>query len=308
MKNTEGFNEIIKKTLTLYDKFYDGEFVYHYTNLASLISIIDHKELWLSERNCMNDKKDESFVRDFCFKLQGNHKNSDPWKYIKNTHQYILSTSMEKDSIHQWSYYGSGDGVCIEFRREPLINLFGDFFEWASYYYGPILYTKEFENDSKEKEIISDIYKEYNNLKISNENEEQKFEYEIVEEYLYSLVKQYGHHCEQEYRFTITEDAIDCSLDELKKEIKLLEKETNTSNPKIEKINLMIEKLTPSFRTKNGLVIPYIKFPFEPKDLISSIILSPGNHEENARDNLRFYLKSRGLGKISVKKSIMSIR
>lgn len=310
MKNTEGFNVIIKETLNFYNKFYSGKYIYHYTNLSSLLSIIENKELWLSERNCMNDKKDETFVKDFCEKLKGKNLNSDPWRHIRDTHQYILSTSMEKDSIHQWSYYGSGDGVCIQFKRKPLIDLFGIFFGWAGYYYGPILYTKEFSNNSIEKKIISEIYDKYETLKISKVNDDQKFEYEIVEEYIYSLVKQYGHHCEQEYRFAITENAINCSIQELKEKKIFLEKnkKKNENTDEIKKLDIMISKLEPSFRTKNGLVIPYIKFPFEPKELISSIIISPGNHEENAIDNLKFYLRSRKLEEITVKKSIMSIR
>jgi len=286
------FNEIIATVLNKNGIFYREKYVYHYTNLNSLISIIDNKELWLSERSCMNDINDEDFVRRLFKRLSQDYSFKDPSFLIHGEHQYLFSTSKENDSIHQWSYYGNGDGVCIEFDREKLINLFGKLFDWDGYYYGSILYTKEFEHDSIEKNIIIDIIKKFNetlNKKTDNIGEDQNIQFLIVSEYLYSLVKQYGHHCEQEYRFLITDEGIQAKL-------------KNCNNPKIQKA------LETSFRSKSNLVAPFIKIPFNPKSLITSIMIGPNNHDKNAYATLRFYLDSKKLNNIKVTQSSLNTR
>lgn len=287
--NIKWFNEIIIDFLKSYNIFSENKYVYHYTNLSSLMNILESNELWLSERSCMNDKNEENFVKKFCKTLTTN-SNNNPWKFIETTHQYLFSTSKEKDSIHQWSYYGSGDGVCIEFEREKLINLFGELFHWAGYYYGSVIYTKEWKYNSIGKTIIIDIYNKYKDI-LNNESE-QKFQYEIVSEYLYTLIKQYGHHCEEEYRFVITEDSINFKINELKSE----------NN------DILIKSLTPSFRPMKSLIVPYIRIPFNPKNLISSIMIGPNNHEDIAVKNLKFYLHAKELDSITVTKSLMNIR
>ena len=313
-QSTKWYNEIIKtEILDELNKKCTKSFVYHYTNLSCLLSILENKELWLSERNSMNDKKDEDFVYDFCKQIvaQNNTIRQNPWSNIAASHQYVFSTSLERDSIHQWAYYSAGDGVCISFYRQKLIDVFREYFEDLDlgYYYGSVLYTHDFKKDTKLKNIVTNIYKQY--IFTKNKDAEQTFQYEIVEEYLYSLIKQFGHHCEKEYRFVITEEALDYVIDDLQKANKTLKKKTSqtisTKNKILENAK-MIERLRPSFRSYNGLVKPYIKFPFEPADLISSIMIGPSNHEEIAKQNLEFFLKSKGLEHIKITKSIMSIR
>lgn len=239
----------------------------------------------------MNDINDGSFVRTF---VQGYITEQQCDNLLKNFNdkqrQYIFSTSKEKDSIHQWQYYGStGDEVCIEFNREELIKTFGEPFSYENYYYGSIFYTKDYSEDSEEKDIIVRLINDYIDtlptLFNLDELQEQNIQYKIVIEYLFSLIKQYGHHCEEEYRFTITEDAIE---DKKQKIIDL------SKNKKItKKQKEVLDDLTTKFRTRNGLTIPYIAMPFNPKQLISSIIIGPNKKDPVAKKNLEFFLKQK---------------
>ena len=281
-RKTQWFNDIISDVLNEYKgRFYQEPYVYHYTTLSALMNILENNQLWLSERNCMNDIKDGTFVRTFVQDfIDENHCDNLLQNFNENQHQYIFSTSKEKDSIHQWQYYGAtGDEVCIELNREELINTFGKPFSYNNYYYGSIFYTKDYSEESEEKEIIVRLINDYINTLPTifnlDELKVQNTQYKIVIEYLFSLIKQYGHHCEQEYRFTITEDAIKTKKQKIinsSKQKKLTKKQKDVLND-----------LTTKFRPRNGLIIPYITMPFNPKKLISGIIIGPNKKDPIAK-------------------------
>ena len=202
---------------------------------------------------------------------------------IPQKHQYIFSTSIEKDLIHQWAYYGSQEAFCIEFDREELINLFYSFNNKNNYYYGPVLYADNYFKSSINntiKNIIDGIIAQYSGIVLEEldnlfeiySSPKKKNEYRKVFHYFYSLIKQYGHYCEREYRFTLQ------------------------NNKK------------PEFRIRKGLFVPYLEIPFEPEKLISQIIIGPNNREELAERNLRFYLKELNLESIKISQSRMKIR
>ena len=278
------FNTIIKDLFKTTNPLYEEQFVYHYTNLSSLLSIIENKELWLSERNCMNDVNDEKFIKDF---LTHFSDNSSPIAtniisqlldlIIPNEHQYVFSTSKEEDSIHQWTYYGSNDSVCITFDRQALIDTFGDFFNWNKFYYGSIYYTKTFDKDSETKETIYTVLSNYLRtsflFKSAESNRNISDEYKKVFEYCYSLVKQQEHYCEKEYRFSV-----------------------------------IPESAVVYFRERKGLIVPYIKVKIEPKKVISKIKIGPNNKEPMTEKNLRFFLEANKFDNIPIDYSNMVIR
>ncbi len=196
--------------------------------------------------------------------------------------QYIFSTSTEKDLIHQWSYYGAQQSFCIEFSRKKLIDLFYNFNKKTDFYYGPVLYA-ELSVDKAENEkilkIIIDTLLELSGAVLKKIVNKGKRKYnENIEQcsrafhYFYSLIKQYGHYCEHEYRF------------------------------------LLQNNKKPDFRISRNLFVPYLKIPFEPEKLISKIIIGPNNREDFSVQNLKFFLKENGLEKITVSKSKMRIR
>lgn len=273
------FYEIINDILTEHGKKVNDEHIYHYTNAAGLKSILEGKTLWFSERNYMNDIYDEKYIQNYV-KNKGFNKD-----IIKNlevtTPQYIFSTSLEKDLIHQWSYYGGNDAYCIELDRTKLICfLYNAREKEEEFYYGPVFYIKDKKSNDDSIKIIDDVITEY-----INSTKKDAEEYKKVYRYFYSLVKQYGHYCEKEYRFVF----------HTKREAK--------------------------FRVRNGLFIPYIEI-FNNKSSnvethdneekqplpITKIMIGPSNHEHIAEKSLRLFLDKNGYGSIKIEKSKMNIR
>ncbi len=286
-ESNEQFNRIIKTVLEKNDLFVKQKYLYHYTDIYGLEGIINNHKLWLSERNYMNDVNDENFIQNY---LKHYFNDSKKWEdsilqseMLPQKNQYIFSTSTEEDLIHQWTYYGSQQSFCIELNREALIDLFYESNNEIDFYYGPVFYVEEDFNNSvndKIKRIINDVIKEYkgvilerldnlSKVKTSAEKEEQ---YRQVFQYFYSAIKQYGHYCEHEYRFTLQSDT------------------------------------KPEFRVRKGLFVPYLEIPFEPEKIISKIIIGPNNKEDYLKQNLKYFLNEKGLAGIEVSTSRMRIR
>jgi hypothetical protein len=277
----KNFNEIVKSVLKKYGIVSSQKYIYHYTNASGLEGILKTKQLWFTERNYMNDIYDEKNVKKYIKENFGkaiNFKGSVLEEtLIPNITQYVFSTTPEKDVIHQWAYYGKGDSYCIELERKKLIDYLYDIKdENEAFYYGPVLY-----DDKIKIQIINDVANDYKNSVLKSldspifdaRNSEHIKIAKNVYRYFYSLIKQYGHYCEKEYRF----------LFETTKE--------------------------PEFRTKDGLFIPYqiienrsMKLP------INKIIIGPSNHEEVAKDGLRLFLKKYYWENVKIEKSKLSVR
>ena len=279
MEENQKFHNLVKKVLQDNGLFVSQESLYHFTNINGLLGIITNNELWLSERNYLNDVNDEKFIKDYVRNIFKNLSQKEWEEYeiylIPSKNQYIFSTSKEKDSIHQWTYYGLQESFCIEFERKKLINLFYRFDKKTDFYYGPILYGNE-----RTLNIANKIIDEYTSL-ISNKNcifnidnfDEKGFsEFKRVYQYFYSLIKQTGHSCENEYRF-------------------LLQSESK-----------------PEFRISNGLFVPFIKVKAKGKLPIKKIYIGPNSYETSAKENLEYFLKNNGYNNVIVDKSEMHIR
>lgn len=281
MKESERFHNIVKKVLKDNELFVSQESLYHFTDINGLLGIIQNDELWLSERNYMNDVNDENFIKSYVRKFFKDLEKSEWEKFetelIPSKNQYIFSTSTEKDSIHQWTYYGSNDSYCIEFDRKKLIDFFYHFNNEEDFYYGPILYENE-----QTLKIANKIIKNYTSL-ISEKNsifnvdgdnfDNESFEeFKRVYQYFYSLIKQSGHSCENEYRFLLQ----------------------NSCNPE--------------FRVRSGLFVPYIKVNNGQKLPIKKIYIGPNCYETNAKENLEYFLKKNKYENVIVDKSKMNIR
>ena len=275
------FTMIVTDILKKNNEDITSDFLYHYTDGKSLQNIIEHSELWLSDRNYMNDILDEEYVSGLIkSKFAGivNFKGS----YIERNlfekiPQYIFSTSLEKDLIHQWSYYSSTDAYCIEFDRHKLRDYLYQFKEKKDgFYFGPVIYSKE-----KAEQIITQVMDDYKKLLLEiidsrdfdPHRTKMKNTAKDVYQYFFSLIKQYGHYCEKEFRFVF---------------------KTNRD---------------PCFRTRSGLFVPYIKITKENVLLpITKIIIGPNNHEQIALQSLKKFLEKNKYGNIVVERSELNVR
>ena len=194
-------------------------YVYHYTTGTGLKGILVNHELWLSQREYMNDVKEYEYAKKTITtvlkKRFPNEKESILQKYDISfeefSNQFIFSTSTEEDLISMWTYYAQAeDSYCIRFNRKKLINYFGAEFGWDDYYYGSLFYDEveieKFIFDVFNKEMFPDIFEASENDIINNKDYQANVRTAI--KYIFSLIKQSGHYSEKEYRFSIEEKDI----------------------------------------------------------------------------------------------------
>ncbi|MGF7110353.1 DUF2971 domain-containing protein [Treponema pedis] len=265
-------------------------YVYHYTTGAGLKGIIKSHELWLSQREYMNDVKEYEYAKEIITKILQkrfqNEKESILKKYDitfeKFSSQFIFSTSTEEDLISMWSYYSqSEDSYCIRFSRKKLIKYFGQLTGWDKYYYGSLFYKEEeiekFIFDVFNKDMFTNIFESLE----ADISDDQFYQANIrtAIKYIFSLIKQFGHYSEKEYRFSIEEKDI-------------------------EKID---------FETKRGLLVPTLKLKLEKELPIDTIYIGPNCNEnqfEIMKHSLEQLLESGNykIDKIKIEKSKLAIR
>ncbi|CAA6604584.1 conserved hypothetical protein [Rhodospirillaceae bacterium LM-1] len=111
--------------------------IWHYTNGASLISILKSGALYSTQISCLNDSSEFKFVRDmFRDAIRNTSAETDDTKYLvevicnglqKNTEHFdpwfVTCFSTEKDDLSQWRAYGNGEnGYAIGFHARWLME------------------------------------------------------------------------------------------------------------------------------------------------------------------------------------------
>ena len=275
------FPEIVTTILKQYNEDVKSSNLYHYTDGKALQSIIENNQLWLSDRDYMNDINDHEYIRNIVkekFKKNIDFQGSlFEQLLITKLPQYVFSTSLEKDLIHQWSYYSDSNSYCLEFDRHELRDYLYKYKQKNDYfYYGPVIYNQE--TAKKIVNVIMETYQEHIQAVISTPvpqpgQEKLLKRTQEVYQFFYSLIKQYGHYCEKEFRF------------------------------------LYRSKRKPKFKTKKGLFVPYIEIGIKTEKLpIKKIIIGPNNHELIAQDSLRMFLNQNGYESVIIEKSELNIR
>lgn len=140
----KAFNELIE-VLFNYDS---GDKIYHYTSIEAFYSIVTKNSLRLTNSMYMNDRDEfsvylENFL-EICKELQlegkinkeiieeviltfefnlNDHSLQNPYKHAS---YFIFSTSINNNQIPMWNNYSESTGICIEFDRLKLCELFND--------------------------------------------------------------------------------------------------------------------------------------------------------------------------------------
>jgi hypothetical protein len=268
----------------------EPEFVYHYTDMDAFLGIIQNNELWLTDRNYMNDVYDESYakgifdkyIRTLNSNILSDGATFDDRGYQNIKKSYIFSTSIKKDVANQWLCYGNG-AVCIEFRKNELNEFVTKFaakrpggllgFAYKDdFLSSPVFYEEE--TVEKFKVFLKDKYgNDYAKRLDKNIDSLQE---EIYANYHYhaicGFIKQKGFAAEEEYRF------------------------------------LVLSNQAPCFRTKNSRLIPFIKVKLCKEKLpIKTIILGPKNHDELIKNTVEELLKKHHYS-FSIEQSSLSLR
>lgn len=239
-----------------------GEKLYHYTTIDALISIVSKKELWITKWDYLNDIDEFRVALEVCTAVlkeemvkseviqavekcvnESVHGNN-----LSNAY-YIFSFSCDKDSQLLWSNYSNYDGINLEID-------FAKFIENLNYnmlWHGLVNYDFESQKECLRKTFYDEFINidDFGKIKCLKEiNRLDGREYEMLILHmsviceLYSMFFKRG--CfegENEYRFVLGT--------EKKQEI--------------------------SFRSKNRMVIPYIKKQVESIDFITRITIGPTN-------------------------------
>jgi hypothetical protein len=271
IKLMEKIDDIIKKE---FNNISDEQILYHYTNASSLISIIENKEFWISQRDFMNDKYEIKYPFEQFLEIFKKNKtiSYNPDYYIENHlsslhNQYILSFSLLPDSLHQWSYYGKNDGYCLGIKKGNLIKLLTELkIEFSC---GKVIYNKNIYEPLLKK--IINFLDTFNGSGLKAYIDHSVlFEYEDILNILLSCIKQEYNSLENEYRFMIMGD---------KK----------------------------YFRAKNGLIIPFSKLKLEPMP-IEEIIIGPRISDELVENGLKQLCDDNNIKNVKIKHSMLKIR
>ena len=172
----------------------NGKYLYHYTNLNSSIKILKSNSLLfgkLSELNDINELQHPLYFDDWSVSNAAHEE-------INRYQQISLTQDGDRrgfDIPAMWGHYADkGNGVCIIFDKEKLINVLP-----PNIFKGPVSYVKDFSPDI--------LLQSYNGIIIPFRREE-------IEDYFFKKSNDWAY--EQEYRILIKVESIDnnrCKLD-----------------------------------------------------------------------------------------------
>lgn len=301
--------KVLKKPQN-FTNFNEGN-VYHYTNIDSLEQIITTKSLCISKSNYLNDKTELDYAFNLIYQI---YNNSNEYKnislkimnvlinMIKESleESYILSFSVNNDSLILWGNYSQFEGYNIDFNIKELFDRFKDekvyiisnekdkngcfkririeredTDENISMVSGKVIYDLETQIEIIKNQLISldDLNKNF--YKFIDMSEEYKNTFSDIKNKICKMLAMYvqlfknpSFQQEEEYRILFT----------LNKKMDIVK-----------------------YRKCSGIFIPYIKIAFEDyndkykKGLpIEGINIGPKNNMDIAINGLKAFLESEG--------------
>lgn len=307
--------------LNLFDKRDVNSILYHYTSIYALKGIIENKELWVTGVDYLNDSKERRYIIEYLEfvinKLKEINNNGIVeyleyvlWgirlffkeelsetgeiyniirSYVNNNlirrlnDSYVLSLSKNNDSLTLWGNYANNEGYNIGFDKNSLIETFinSDSTQYSIPLHGEVLYKSiEYDKDVNSDEIIIEVQEYYNNC-IKYDVSKEKIICGLIGNMIYIglFIKQKEFINEEEYRVVFLRE------------------------------NYFEEGFRTEFRIKDSSFIPFIKVPFNERD-IKSIRVGPNNKSDIAENGLMALLEEKGfnLEEIEINKSNIPLR
>lgn len=271
-----------------------GEKMYHYTTNDALINIVTNRELWITQWDYLNDMDELRVAEEVCETIlreegvdskviEAIKKKIDENRYEIGPY-FILSFSRDKDSQLLWSNYANLDGLNLEIDFAKFKKNLNDRIKW----HGLVNYDLESQKKCMRESFCDELIniediEDFGKIKSLNDiNKLTGKEYEMLIVHIsvicmvYSMFfKREYFKGENEYRFVLS------YVDE--NEIKI------------------------NFRSRNGLIIPYIKEKVEELAFINNITIGPTNKTDMATSGVRELLHHNDL-EIDVTKSKIPLR
>ncbi len=289
---------------------------YHYTSPEAFLNILKHRSVYFTDIRYLNDKKEDIYLIELIERFVS--KNKERFPNVANSFDYMIGKSTDKpttslseksynyekdrkfvfcscvepDLLCMWNYYvnnGDYQGYNIGFNIEKFLKTF-DTDEPKSadpfiVLYGQVLY--------EEKRQFAEIKREIET--IESDYTLEGIEYAKVRLLMYidrysPFFKHSKFAHEKEYRVVI----------EIRE--KYL-KEDGFKNF-FGKNN---QKITYEFRTKNGIVVPFLKVKYNDNS-VSRIYVSPKTEYDIAKESIQELLRVNRYENVSIHKSAVPIR
>lgn len=268
----------------------NSDTLYHYTNTAGLMGMIKNSEIWITERNFMNDIS-EKITADIFFNDLGITPPS-------SFESYIFSLSTHKNKSNQWSTYGNNDGYCIEFKTDELLSYLNDEFPGSFIsIFGCVIYDDKLKEQIKGK--LKRLVKKYGYINV------KQLAYNSL--LVHSLIKDSSWEFEGEVRY-IVHNINNKALNEL----------DFTMEKSFREKNGLITPYISMSRAQKGFIIsePFQKYTqneitydqmknihsnSKRKLPISKIYIGPKVHDPIAISGLELFLEHHGYENVDVK-------
>lgn len=196
--------------------------LYHYTSGDALKSIVENKELWVTNAQYQNDELEREYALDLIDgidkRLAKKHGASYQPINIRTTvvdridsmkeSSFIISFSLSPDSYPLWMNYSNGDGYCIGFsprvihdtleslKRENRSKCEDDVLSGIKIYAGKVIYAVR-----TQRRIVKDILESRHRDICDGYGElELLVKYAFTLELLVYLLKHPSYSCEDEFR------------------------------------------------------------------------------------------------------------
>lgn len=267
----------------------NGDKLYHYTTSDALINIVTNKEFWITKWDYLNDMDELKVAEEVCEAiLKEENVDLEVVKTIRKEINkiicgglsfFILSFSCDKDSQLLWSNYANLDGLNLEIDFDKFEKRLNHIIKW----HGLVIYHLESQKECMRKTFHDELINVEDFGKIKSLNDINMLtgkEYEMLITHIsvicvvYSMFFKREHFKgENEYRFVFSS----------------------------------VNKDGINFRSRNGLIIPYIKKKVEELDFITKITIGPTNKVDIATNGIRELLHHNE-SEIEVAKSEIPLR
>jgi hypothetical protein len=255
----------------------DDQTLYHYTDCRALLQIVENNELWLTQREFMNDVFERSYANSIlerAFRTVYEDDFQDPYdsfveRMLPDFHkQYVFSLSTERDLISQWTYYGGSDGYSLSFKLKNIVEAFRVLeIDFDS---GQVIYQEKNQLEILETLISYTRYLQENKDLIEDYVGLSAYADSLIVLY-HSLFKQSNNYSEHEFRILVK----------------------NRKNV--------------FFKVRKGVVTPFTKITSQTPLPIGEIMIGPRINDTIAEEGLNQFLESLS-SRIRVSRSNLRIR
>lgn len=286
-----------------------GEKIHHYTTLAGLKGIVENKKFWVTKSDFLNDKSEFKIANTRFEEMLKEQITNEGllcrfldayWQevmYLKegridqeNIHgYYVISFSMDEDSILLWSEYSDFLGYSMKFDFQKLL----DAFENKVFAHGKVIYDQEEQKkclfSTFEKTVLN--IEEYGNIKSIED-------FNTLEES--AVISKIAMHC-----------AVWCEIYNMFFKQSCFEQENEYrfvfscfhKNPWLNQERLQEMQ----FKIKDETLIPYVEERYHDGTCLESVTVGPKNNSDIAVKGLEYFFAMKGMD-VAVKQSEMPLR